>query len=873
MFVSLGRFFLGLRLVTSARQGSLALDECANGLARECLRAVGLRRNLDIRRSREGGVAVPITWGVVRPVVLLPAQSEEWSEECLRSVLLHELAHIRRGDWLTQCAATLACAFYWFHPLVWLASRQMREAGERACDDSVLRAGVPPTEYAQRLVDVLKSLPPGANPRTAAIAMALPRETEGRIRAVLTAGVNRRSLSRKWIFAACGLAAVLVLPLSALHPIARTAAHGETNAAPATTVSVVHRRSRGILEFLYWRDLSSRRDPNRPVSMSIARDQSGGEVYQFIDRRDKQTFFDASFSSVTSGENIAILSPTRKAEIQKRAHNYNRWSAFLMSGKMILTDADIVSAQAKLGGADGREPVVKITLSSEGVRKLAAFTESHVGETMGIVRDARMLSAPTIAMPIHGGTLELAGCFRTVADTQSLADRLNAPDADLPGELGSLQTLAATTAASDNAFVDRIVAHGHTAMLPNGAEVSFNGISRPVREENRWNMSAGAWWNTDGAPITALEVGAPVNWMRPVNPKDPAIPYQVSYSIKSASRDRSSYYEMLNAQKDSAFSYSNEAFDREMRVESLSPNSKSCTVRVGVSTEPWRTILTLPTEATPAFSAPVVSAEWPDKRTAFLFPELILGDKPLLWYPGAGGKMHRDPILPGGASIAKLARRFVAVYRDGSVVPLDGAKRTEIASAMQTNVETIFSVNPKLARANIKEFQLQTRAYQIVEFRDIPLYPTIGNSVMTPTEYDQRVGWAAKSAATKSNMQLIGLAIVQYEADHNWKLPHLQSLAQLRRTLASYIAAKEKRIDPNTGRSHPAIGNDVFVSPLTGQPYQFEGALSGGSLVNIARPAEQPLFRDAAMARPFDGASWETVAFVDGHVKGRLVRQ
>src|SRR5207253_55644 len=131
------------------------LAAMAGGLARE----LGLRRPVTLLMSRpETGPIVPMTWGFRRPVVLLPGESEEWPESRLRSVLLHELAHVQRRDWPAQLLTCLTCALYWFHPLVWLAARQLRIESERACDDRVLAAGVRATDYASHLLEIVRSL-------------------------------------------------------------------------------------------------------------------------------------------------------------------------------------------------------------------------------------------------------------------------------------------------------------------------------------------------------------------------------------------------------------------------------------------------------------------------------------------------------------------------------------------------------------------------------------------------------------------------------------------------------------------------------------------------------------------------------------------
>ena len=91
-------------------------------------------------------------------MLLVPAEAEAWPDERRRLVLLHELAHVRRWDWLTQLVAHVACAMYWFNPLVWLAARQMRIERERACDDLVLASGAKASDYAQELLALAAGL-------------------------------------------------------------------------------------------------------------------------------------------------------------------------------------------------------------------------------------------------------------------------------------------------------------------------------------------------------------------------------------------------------------------------------------------------------------------------------------------------------------------------------------------------------------------------------------------------------------------------------------------------------------------------------------------------------------------------------------------
>ncbi len=141
------------------------------------------------------GLATPMTWGIRRPVVVLPAEAEAWTDERLRIVLRHELAHIRRWDCLTQEIARVGCALYWFNPLTWLAAQQMRAEREKACDDFVLNAGARPSEYAGHLVEIARRYAAAAH-CGGTVPMARPSGLEQRVAAILDERRQRTAVGK-----------------------------------------------------------------------------------------------------------------------------------------------------------------------------------------------------------------------------------------------------------------------------------------------------------------------------------------------------------------------------------------------------------------------------------------------------------------------------------------------------------------------------------------------------------------------------------------------------------------------------------------------------------------------------------------------------
>lgn len=160
---------------------------------------------------------MPVVWGIRRCRLLLPCASRHWSGEQLRSVLLHELAHIKRRDTAAQLLTQIACALHWFNPLVWFAAWRLGVERERACDDLVLASGVRPSAYAGHLLEVATGLAPARWTQSCGLAMARKSSLEGRLVAVLSESLNRRGVSLALAGLALVMAVGIVVPVAMLR--------------------------------------------------------------------------------------------------------------------------------------------------------------------------------------------------------------------------------------------------------------------------------------------------------------------------------------------------------------------------------------------------------------------------------------------------------------------------------------------------------------------------------------------------------------------------------------------------------------------------------------------------------------------------------
>jgi beta-lactamase regulating signal transducer with metallopeptidase domain len=218
--------FLALaRLVALQARAEVLVDgHWLSALAR-AQRRMGFKHGTALLTSDE--LASPISWGLMRPVILLNSRAVEAADEA-EAIIAHELAHVARLDWIKLLLARIATALFWFNPLVWLLAREAHQLREETADDTVLAADIADTDYAQLLVGVARHECPGLLLGAHGVAPS-KSSLARRIARVLDVKSPRGPAARGFALGVFAGAVLVAAPLAAL-----TLTPGSPNAAASS---------------------------------------------------------------------------------------------------------------------------------------------------------------------------------------------------------------------------------------------------------------------------------------------------------------------------------------------------------------------------------------------------------------------------------------------------------------------------------------------------------------------------------------------------------------------------------------------------------------------------------------------------------------
>jgi HEAT repeat protein/beta-lactamase regulating signal transducer with metallopeptidase domain len=435
-------------------------------LARELAAGLGVT-NVEFRRGEQG--TMPIAWGVLRPVVMMPADAETWPDDRLRVVLLHELAHVKRADCLTHILAQAACAIHWINPLAWTAVRHARIERERACDDLVLTCGTSDVHYADQLLEIARAMRASrfsAAMAGASLAMAHRSQLEGRLMAILDRSVPRTPLSRTRTAAAGALAFAVLVPLASVQPWASAVVPqmpAVKPAAEAVVDSVAHALAAGTRQAIVesipaavegaLEQARQRPNPNPDPNPNRGRDDDG-------QAKPADPKVIAALMTALKDSDKEVRETAMHALVQLRAPNmFEPLLEALKDGSPDVRE----NAAFGLGQLRDKRAVAPLTGalkdSAAGVREQAVFA-------LGQLRDPAAVDALTIALRDESPNVREQAAFALgqirgqaavdalMAALKDASENVREQAAFALGQLGDARALDALTAALKDASAD-----------------------------------------------------------------------------------------------------------------------------------------------------------------------------------------------------------------------------------------------------------------------------------------------------------------------------------------------------------------------------------------------------------------------------------
>ena len=207
VWFALSRYLIG-RLISKAEPLGGAWQDLLSDLAHK----TGVRTR--VRLLKSPAITAAMTAGVLRPVIVLPAQAETWARTRRRLVLSHELAHVKRWDSLIEVLGFAATALHWFNPLAWIALNRLRIERERDCDNAVLNSGAKPSDYASLLMEIATDMQRRSKPMWQIATVSEGSSLKDRLLSILDPKINRRNGNLGSMFMIGVLVVAFTIPLS-----------------------------------------------------------------------------------------------------------------------------------------------------------------------------------------------------------------------------------------------------------------------------------------------------------------------------------------------------------------------------------------------------------------------------------------------------------------------------------------------------------------------------------------------------------------------------------------------------------------------------------------------------------------------------------
>ena len=203
-----------IRLGAMHRRASVLVDSSWLSALAQAQRRMDFKHGTALLVSPE--LRSPVSWGLMRPIILLSEDTVDATGEA-EAIIAHELAHVARLDWAKLLIARLACALFWFNPLVWRLAREAHQLREEAADDAVLLSEVDDAAYATLLVKAARH--DNRALLMAAHGVAPAKDSlKRRITRVLDRDQERRPAGNAWAMVCVASLVAVAMPLAAFDP-------------------------------------------------------------------------------------------------------------------------------------------------------------------------------------------------------------------------------------------------------------------------------------------------------------------------------------------------------------------------------------------------------------------------------------------------------------------------------------------------------------------------------------------------------------------------------------------------------------------------------------------------------------------------------
>jgi bla regulator protein blaR1 len=390
---------VGLR----ARAEVLVEPEWLAALAR-AQRRMGFKSGTALLRSEE--LASPISWGLMRPTILLSEAAARAPEQA-EAIIAHELAHVVQLDWAKLMLARVATAAFWFNPLAWLLAREAHQLREEAADDAVLAANIEGPDYAELLIGVARHECRGVLLGAHGVAPA-KNSLHRRIARVLDINPARQPSGKSWVAGFAAGMLTMAAPLAALTFAPSQAASVASGAtvAPASSRAVLPHGKTRVTQSAYASSPASSNDPAlagatsasqvavqgspfaRPFIVAQASPSVRGsqevDVDEIIEMRAvgvtpeyKRAMRQAGFSDLTNDQLVQAraLGVTPEYVRDMRAAGMTGNFEQLLGARALQIDPAYIGAMRKLGvhgSIDDYQGMISLGVTPQYVRRLRA---------------------------------------------------------------------------------------------------------------------------------------------------------------------------------------------------------------------------------------------------------------------------------------------------------------------------------------------------------------------------------------------------------------------------------------------------------------------------------------------------------------------